>query len=71
MAVQTEKLLSSIKVKLYLGLDGGKEKTRSKTFSNVKSNASVDDMHEVASTLMALQKHDVVDIIKIDNTVLS
>lgn len=71
MAVVETKNASSLKIKLNLGLVGGKLKTRSKSYSYLKPDASPDDVHEVGQALMALQKYDVSDIIKIDNTVLT
>ena len=49
----------------------GKTKVRSKTFSNLKHNASAQDVYDVAESLMALQEHDVLETIKIDNTTLN
>ena len=62
---------SSLKIKLNLGLVNGKSKTRSKSFPYLKHNAEIQDVYDVGKALMALQKHDVIDIIKIDNTTLN
>ena len=71
MAVVEFKNPSSLKIVLELGLVDGKAKTRSKSFSNLKHDAVLQDVYDVGVALMALQKHDVVDIIKVDNTTLS
>lgn len=71
MAVVEFKNPSSLKIILDLGLVDGKAKTRSKSFSNLKHDAVLQDVYDVGVALMALQKHDVVDIIKVDNTTLS
>ena len=71
MSVLEAKNPSSLKIKLDLGMVEGKTKVRSKTFSNLKHDASAQDVYDVAQSLMSLQKHDVTDIIKIDNTTLS
>lgn len=62
---------SSLKIKLSLGLVDGKAKTRSKSYSYLKHDANLQDVYDVGEALMSLQKHDVTDIIKIDNTTLN
>ena len=59
MSVLEAKNPSSLKIKLDLGMVEGKTKVRSKTFSNLKHNASAQDVYDVAESLMALQEHDV------------
>ena len=71
MSVLEAKNPSSLKIKLDLGMVEGKTKVRSKTFSNLKHNASAQDVYDVAESLMALQEHDVLEKIKIDNTTLN
>lgn len=71
MAVVEFKNPSSLKIVLDLGLVDGKAKTRSKSFSNLKHDAVLQDVYDVGVALMGLQKHDVIDIIKVDNTTLS
>ena len=71
MSVLEAKNPSSLKIKLDLGMVEGKTKVRSKTFSNLKHNASAQDVYDVAERLMALQEHDVLETIKIDNTTLN
>ena len=70
MAVNESKNPSSLKIKLDLGMVDGKTKVRSKTFSNLKPNASAQNVYDVAESLMSLQKHDVLETIKVDNTTL-
>ncbi len=71
MAVNEAKNPSSLKVKLDLGMVDGKTKVRSKTFSNVKHDASAQNIYDVAESLMSLQEHTVLETIKIDNTTLA
>ena len=71
MAVVETKNASTLKIKLDLGLVDGKAKTRSKSFSFLKDDANVSDVYEVGQALMGLQKYDVAEIMKIDNTVLT
>ena len=71
MAVVEFQNPSSLKIVLDLGLVDGKAKTRSKSFSNLKYDAALQDVYDVGVALMGLQKHDVIDIIKVDNTTLS
>lgn len=70
MAVKESKNPSSLKIKLDLGMVDGKTKVRSKTFSNLKHDATSQDVYDVAESLMALQEYDVLETIKIDNTTL-
>ena len=71
MSVLEAKNPSSLKIKLDLGMVEGKTKVRSKTFSNLKHDASAQDVYDVAESLMTLQEHDVLETIKIDNTTLN
>ena len=70
MAVNEAKNPSSLKIKLDLGMVDGKTKVRSKTFSNLKHDATSQDVYDVAESLMSLQEYDVLETIKIDNTTL-
>ena len=70
MAVKESKNPSSLKIKLDLGMVDGKTKVRSKTFSNLKHDATSQNVYDVAESLMALQEYDVLETIKIDNTSL-
>ena len=52
-------LTGSLKLKINKGLDlEGKEMIVTKSFSNVKESASVDDMEAVATAIGGLQTHD-------------
>ena len=64
---------SSLRLKLDCGLNEltGKTVVKSKTFSNVRPNSSVDDVYEVAVALGSLQKYDVIEIAKIDSSTLA
>lgn len=70
MAVNEAKKPSSLKIKLDLGMVDGKTKVRSKTFSNLKHDATSQNVYDVAESLMSLQEYDVLETIKIDNTTL-
>ena len=70
MAVKESKNPSSLKIKLDLGMVDGKTKVRSKTFSNLKHDATSQNVYDVAESLMALQEYDVLETIKIDNPTL-
>ena len=59
MAVNESKNPSSLKIKLDLGMVDGKTKVRSKTFSNLKHDATSQNVYDVAESLMALQEYDV------------
>ena len=62
---------SSLKIKLDLGMVNGKTKTRSRSYSFLKHNAAIEDIFAVGEAMMGLQKYTVMDILKIDNTILS
>ena len=61
---------SSIRIKLDLGMEDGRTKVRSKTFSALKHNASAQNVYDVANALMGLQEYTPIEIAKIDNTTL-
>ena len=56
MAVNESKNPSSLKIKLDLGMVDGKTKVRSKTFSNLKHDATSQNVYDVAESLMALTR---------------
>ena len=62
---------SSLRIKLDLGMENGKTKVRSKTFSSLKYDASAQNVYDVAESLMALQEYTPIEIAKIDNTTLA
>ncbi|MBC6002984.1 MAG: DUF1659 domain-containing protein [Paeniclostridium sordellii] len=72
MAVSETKNPSSLKIKFDCGLnDDGKTIVKSRTFSNVADNATSQDILDVANALIGLQNHDVLEILKVDNTILN
>jgi hypothetical protein len=71
MAVEINNL-SSLKIKLSLGLDeNGKAVVRSKTFGALKHDAVADDVLAIADAFVGLQPHDLMDVVKVDNTSIS
>ena len=62
---------SSLRIKLDLGMEDGKTKVWSKTFSNLKHDATAQDVYDVAEALIGLQEHEKLEIAKIDNTTLA
>lgn len=65
------KNLSSLKLKFDCGLnDEGKTIVKSRSYSNVKSSAKPLDIYNVAETLESLQQHNLLSVIKQDNTIL-
>ena len=70
MAVREVKNPSSLRIKLDLGMEDGRTKVRSKTFSSVKHDASSQNVYDVAEALMGLQEYQTIEVAKIDNTTL-
>ena len=72
MAIVT-KNPTSLKLRFDCGIDDttGKTKTKSKTYSNINPNALPDDIYAVGDAIASLQKHDLLEIAKIDNSTLS
>lgn len=72
MAVVVTKNLSSLKLYLNKGLDeNSKQITGTKTFNFVDAEANNEDLLEVANLIANLQKHDVYNIVRLDNSTLS
>ena len=72
MAVSETKNASSLKLKFDCGMnDDGKTVIKSRTYSNVKADATSQDVFDVARALVDLQIHDNMEILKKDNTVLN
>ncbi|CEN23280.1 MAG: DUF1659 domain-containing protein [Paraclostridium sordellii] len=70
--VSETKNYSTLKIKYDCGLNGeGKTIVKSRSYSNVKANAKALDVFNVAETLISLQQHDKLSIIKLDNTELN
>ncbi len=61
---------SSLKIKYDCGLDDN-QKVITRSYSNVKAGAKPLDVFNVAETLISLQKHDKISVMKQDNTDLS
>lgn len=63
----------SLKMKFDLGLDEltSKTKTKSKTYSNIRPEATSQDIYDVANALGELQEFSVLEIVKIENTTLA
>ncbi|MBU5335477.1 DUF1659 domain-containing protein [Intestinibacter bartlettii] len=72
MAVIVTKNLSSLKLYLNKGLDeNSKEIKGTKTFGFVDSAASDQNLLDVANAIANLQKHEVYNIVRLDNSTLS
>ena len=72
MPVSETKNASSLKLKFDCGMnDDGKTVIKSRTYSNVKADATSQDVFDVARALVDLQIHDNIEILKQDNTVLN
>ena len=72
MAIVT-KNPSGLKLRFDCGINDltGKSIVKSRTFSNVRPNASNEDVYNVGVALASLQKYEVLEILKIDNATLS
>lgn len=71
MAVVELKNPTSLRIRLDLGMVDGKTKTKSKTYSNVRTDVNAQDLFDVADALVGLQVYDVMEIIKQDYTSLN
>ena len=72
MPVSVTKNPSALKIKFDCGYDdNGKTIVKSRTFSNLKANAASQDVLDVAKALLGLCKHDALEILKQDNTILN
>lgn len=70
--VSETKNYSTLKIKFDCGLgDNGKTIVKSRSYSNVKANAKALDVFNVAETLISLQQHDKLSVVKQDNTELN
>ena len=64
--------MSALRIKYDCGLgDNGRTIVKTRSFSNVKDDAKAVDVYNVAEILNSLQKHDVLSVVKIDNTELT
>lgn len=73
MAVVVTDNPTGLKIKFNFGkdLETGLDITKSKTFSNVKSDAINQDLFDVANVIASLQTGSIVEISRIDNATLS
>ncbi|MEG2984746.1 MAG: DUF1659 domain-containing protein [Peptostreptococcaceae bacterium] len=70
--VSETKNYSTLKIKFDCGLgDNGKTIVKSRSYSNVKASAKALDVFNVAETLISLQQHDKLSVVKQDNTELN
>ncbi|MGL5753866.1 MAG: DUF1659 domain-containing protein [Paraclostridium sp.] len=70
--VSETKNYSTLKIKFDCGLgDNGKTIVKSRSYSNVKASAASLDVFNVAETLISLQQHDKLSVVKQDNTELN
>ena len=64
--------MSALRIKYDCGLgENGRTIVKTRSFSNIKHDAKVIDVYNVAEILNGLQKHDVLSVVKIDNTELT
>ena len=71
MAVQSIPLSSRLQLRLHTGYDEDNDPIiRTRTFSNLKTDADAEDVHEVATQLAGLQEHDVEKIRKVEEVEL-
>lgn len=71
MAVVELKNPTSLRIRFDLGMEDGKSKTKSRTYSNIRTNATGQDLFDVAESIAGLQSYDVLEIIKQDYTSLN
>ena len=73
MSVIEAKNPTSLRMKFDLGLDEttNKTKVKSKTYSNIRFEATNQDIYDVATKIESLQEYAVLEIFKIENTTLA
>ena len=73
MSVIEGKNPTSLRMKFDLGLDDvtNKTKVKSKTYSNIRHEASSQDIYDVATKIESLQEYAVIEICRIENTTLA
>ncbi|MGL5330559.1 MAG: DUF1659 domain-containing protein [Peptostreptococcaceae bacterium] len=73
MAVVVTNNPTGLRIKFNLGTDPETNKAiiRSRTYSNVKSDADDQDIFDVANVIGSLQKSPIVEVARIDNSTLS
>ena len=64
--------MSALRIKYDCGLgDNGRTIVKTRSFSNVNPKAKAIDVYNVGEILTSLQKHDVLSVVRIDNTELT
>lgn len=71
MAVVSVKEKASLRLVLDNGVVDGKQKIMSKTFNKIKTTVEDEDLYGVAVVLGNLQNKEVLDIRKVEETILS
>ena len=73
MSVIEGKNPTSLRMKFDLGLDEttNKTKVKSKTYSNIRHDATSQDIYDVATKIESLQEYAVIEICRIENTTLA
>lgn len=67
MPVSVQLKDSRLKITVSKGVDGtGRDVKRSRTYSNIKPTATDEDIFEVASTLIGLQKNAALNVERLD-----
>jgi len=71
MAIASVKEKTTLKLELDAGTVNGKQKVKSKSFNNVKTDATDESLHEVATTLAGLQQNDLLNVKRVEETLLT
>ena len=70
MAIIAHKEKSTLRLELDNGIVDGKQKTLSKSFTKVKTDAADEDLHVTALAIADLQSKDLINIKKIEEVSL-
>lgn len=71
MALESRPLNARLQLQLDFGQnEDGRRITRTRTYSNINSDASDQDIYDVAQALAGLQSHGVIAVRKVDQTEL-
>lgn len=72
MAVTAIKNPSGLKMRFDCGKDdNGKAIRKTKTYSNLRADATAQDVYEVGAMIASLQDHALIEIAKLDNTTIA
>lgn len=71
MAIVSNKEKLALKLELDGGLVDGKQRTISKVFNNVKTNAVDENIHSTAITLAGLQNKSLLKVKRVEETTLT